>query len=536
MSPLRQPLADYLAVRRALGYKLARPEKLLGQFITYLEEAGAATVTTKHALAWATLPGGDASWHALRLSAVRGFATYLRTLDPATEIPPADLIPWRPRRATPYLYSDADITALIAAAAGLRFPLRAATYQTLIGLLAVTGMRVGEAIRLDRADSDPADGVLTIRDSKFGKSRLVPLHPTTVTALGGYLRLRDRLHPHPSTPAVFICRPAPGCCYCNVHATFQQLARHAGCGPGRPHAARAFMTSGTLSRSAACSTPTPPARTGRPGWPCCPPTSGTSTRPPPTGTCPPPRSCSPWPGSGSNTTCESGRDRARARPCRRSSPTGWPASETPARTPSPPTATPGGCCSASPPPSRQAALPARGHRPGRPADRRLPRPPRTRPGQQPPHPQRPAGRDPLAVPLRGAAPPRARRGDRPGAGHPAQALRQGTRHLPHRARTRGAARRPGPGHLGRAARPRPAPARRPDRAARLRAHRAHHRRRPPRHRRARLLHRQRPQTPDHPAHHRHGRGPPRLDGRTRRSARTGRCSPPQRRPAQPRRG
>ncbi len=231
MSPLRQPLADYLAVRRALGYKLARPEKLLGQFITYLEEAGAATVTTRHALAWAILPGGDASWHALRLSAVRGFATYLRTLDPATEIPPADLIPWRPRRATPYLYSDADITALITATAFLRFPLRAATYQTLIGLLAVTGMRVGEAIRLDRTDADLTDGVLTIREPKFGKSRLVPLHPTTVTALGAYLRLRDRLHPHPSAPAIFISPAGTRLLYCNVHSTFQRLASQAGLRP-----------------------------------------------------------------------------------------------------------------------------------------------------------------------------------------------------------------------------------------------------------------------------------------------------------------
>jgi integrase len=231
MSPLRQALAGYLAVRRALGYKLARPEKLLGQFITYLEAAGATTVTTGHALAWATLPGGDASWHALRLSAVRGFAAYLHTIDPSAEVPPADLIPWRPRRATPYLYSDADITALIAAAASLRFPLRVTTYQTLIGLLAVTGMRVGEAIRLDRPDLCFSDGVLTVRESKFGKSRLLPLHPATVTALRGYLRLRDRLHPHPSAPAVFISPAGTRLLYCNVHSTFQRLARQAGLQP-----------------------------------------------------------------------------------------------------------------------------------------------------------------------------------------------------------------------------------------------------------------------------------------------------------------
>jgi integrase/recombinase XerD len=168
MSPLRQALAGYLAVRRSLGYQLTRPEKLLGQFITYLEDVPAETITTAHALAWATLPGGNQSWHALRLSAVRGFAAYLHTIDPSAEVPPADLIPWRPCRATPYLYSSADIAALIAAAASLRFPLRVATYQTLIGLLAVTGMRVGEAIRLDRADLDLGDGVITVRQSKFG--------------------------------------------------------------------------------------------------------------------------------------------------------------------------------------------------------------------------------------------------------------------------------------------------------------------------------------------------------------------------------
>jgi integrase/recombinase XerD len=184
---LRQSVADYLAVRRALGYKLARPEKLLGQFISYLEQAGAATVTTEHALAWAVLPGGDLSWHAYRLGTARGFAAWLRTTDPAAQIPPAGLIPSRKPRATPYLYTDGEVAALIAAAGSLRFPLRTATYQTLIGLLAATGMRVGEAISLDRGDADLDAGVLTVRHGKQGKSRLVPVHDTTARALGGYL-------------------------------------------------------------------------------------------------------------------------------------------------------------------------------------------------------------------------------------------------------------------------------------------------------------------------------------------------------------
>jgi integrase len=235
MSPLRQALADYLAVRRSLGYKLAYPEHLLGQFIAYLEDARAGTVTTAHALGWATLPGGDAWWHAQRLSMARGFAQYLHTTDPAAEVPPAGLIPARAPRATPYLYSAGDITALIAAAGSLRSPLRAATYQTLIGLLTVTGMRVGEAIRLDRADFGPAAGVLTIRDSKFGKSRLVPLHPTTTQAISGYLRLRGRLHPGPSDPAVFISPAGTRLIYCNVHATWRKLVRTAGLQARSPH-------------------------------------------------------------------------------------------------------------------------------------------------------------------------------------------------------------------------------------------------------------------------------------------------------------
>jgi integrase len=228
MSPLRQALTGYLAVRRSLGYKLTRPEKLLTQFITYLEDAGAATITTDLAMAWATLPGGDANWHAHRLSVVRGFAAYLHTIDPAAQIPPAGLIPARPRRATPYLYSDADIAALMAAAGSLRFPLRMATYQTLVGLLAVTGMRVGEAIRLDRADLDLTAGVVTVRHSKFGKTRLLPLHPATTDALRGYLRLRDRLCPCPRTAAVFISPAGTRLLYCNVHATWKLLVASAG--------------------------------------------------------------------------------------------------------------------------------------------------------------------------------------------------------------------------------------------------------------------------------------------------------------------
>jgi integrase/recombinase XerD len=229
MSPIRQALGDYLGLRRALGYKLARDEKLLAQFIAHLEEVGATRVTTEQCLAWSCLAGGGDNWRHRRLATVRKFATYLRTVDPATEVPPSDLLPWRRRRATPYLYSEAEICALISAAGSLRT--RLPTYQTLLGLLAVTGMRVGEAIRLDREDVNLETGVITVRSTKFGKTRELPLHPTTVAALRAYLRQRDRHQPPPTAPAVFISTAGTRLRYCVVQRTFQWLVRRAGLTP-----------------------------------------------------------------------------------------------------------------------------------------------------------------------------------------------------------------------------------------------------------------------------------------------------------------
>jgi integrase len=229
---LDREIADYLAVRRALGYQMNRPGKLLPQLAAYLEQAGAATVTAEHALAWAVLPGGSQSWHAYRLGVVRVFATWLRTIDTAAEIPPAGLIPACGRRATPYLYTDEEVTALMAAAGSLRYPLRTKTYQVLIGLLASTGMRVGEAIGLDCGDADLDNGVLTIRSGKNGKSRLVPLHDTTVQALRDYLRDRDRLCPALSrSPALLLSTPGSRLRYYNVHPTWKKLAAAAGLRP-----------------------------------------------------------------------------------------------------------------------------------------------------------------------------------------------------------------------------------------------------------------------------------------------------------------
>jgi integrase/recombinase XerD len=233
MSALREHLADYLALRRSLGYKLARVGQMLPGFVSYLEAAGAATVTTGHALAWATAPGGaDPTWWRKRLAAVRGFARYLAPLVPGTEVPPRGLLPGPlSRRAVPYLYSGAEITALMTAAADIRPPLRAATYQTLIGLLAITGIRAGEAIGLDRGDLDAGQGLLTIRDGKFGKSRQIPLHTSVLQALAGYAQLRDRRIPRPASPALFISLAGKRLIYNNVHFTFHQLTQAAGLHP-----------------------------------------------------------------------------------------------------------------------------------------------------------------------------------------------------------------------------------------------------------------------------------------------------------------
>ena len=229
MSRLDPALADYLALRRSLGFRLVRAGKLLAQFIAYLDTEDADTLTVAAALAWATLPAnGGARWLAMRLTVVRGFAAHLHGLDPSHELIPAELFRDRGQRATPYLYSDAEVVALMGAAGTLRTPFGAATYATLVGLLAVSGLRVGEAIRVDRVDLNPVEGTLTIRMSKFGKSRLVPLHPTTVTALRSYLGRPDRPRPRIPTAALFASGAGTRLRYCVVNRTFLKLVRHAG--------------------------------------------------------------------------------------------------------------------------------------------------------------------------------------------------------------------------------------------------------------------------------------------------------------------
>jgi integrase len=228
---LQTALAEYLAVRRSLGFKLVRDGLLLEQFVSFCERAGASRVTSELALAWVSAPAkASPGWLAIRLTVVRGFASWLQASDPATEVPPTGWLPPRRRRA-PYLYSAADVAALLAAARRVRQPLSAATYETLIALLAVTGIRIGEAIRLNRPDLSPDEGLLTIADSKSGTSRQLLLHPSTVDALGCYLRRRQKLSPVPGEPALFVHPAGNRLNYPAAQQTFKVLLDRAGIRP-----------------------------------------------------------------------------------------------------------------------------------------------------------------------------------------------------------------------------------------------------------------------------------------------------------------
>jgi integrase/recombinase XerD len=235
MSVLGRQLDDYLRLRRMLGHKLDDAARQLPWFVDYLDATHDDYVTTAAAIAWAL----DRDWPAgstvpgHRMTAVRGFARYLAGIDPRTEVPPPGLIriprSWRAR----FIYTDDDVLALMdAARRSIREPLRAATYETLLGLLATTGLRIGEALRLDRDDINVADGVLLIRRSKFGKSRQVPLQPSALEALERYQHRRRQLYPHPTTNGFFVSLRGTRVIYECVWPAFRRLCDQAGIGAG----------------------------------------------------------------------------------------------------------------------------------------------------------------------------------------------------------------------------------------------------------------------------------------------------------------
>jgi integrase/recombinase XerD len=203
MTSLRQALDDYLRIRRGLGFKLVSDQRLLEGFVGFLEQAGAQHITSKLALLWARTPDAHPHRWSQRLGMVRVFARYVATLDPESEVPSKDLLPAHRPRVAPYIYSPGEVLALMDAAAALTPRLRAANYKTVIGLMASTGLRLGETVGLDRADVDLADGVLHVR-ARQSKQREVPLHPTTTRALRDYARTRDRRWPTPQSSAFFL--------------------------------------------------------------------------------------------------------------------------------------------------------------------------------------------------------------------------------------------------------------------------------------------------------------------------------------------
>jgi site-specific recombinase XerD len=242
MSQLKTELVEYLAVRRALGYKLRLAGRLLQRFVQFAERAGATYITTELALEWATQPAHaqPCQW-ANRLAMVRRFARFCSSNDPRTIVPPPDLLPHRYRRVAPYIYRDEQIISLLKAARTLPSStgLRPHTFATLLGLYVATGLRATEALHLDRDDVDLVNGVLTIRHSKFGKSRYVAVHPSTQRALERYAQRRDRLCPSPGSPRFFLSDRGTRITYDTLRWTFVKLSHQIGLrAPGDTHGPR----------------------------------------------------------------------------------------------------------------------------------------------------------------------------------------------------------------------------------------------------------------------------------------------------------
>ncbi|HEU5294700.1 MAG TPA: tyrosine-type recombinase/integrase [Burkholderiaceae bacterium] len=234
MNTLREALPEYLQLRRSLGFKLEDAGLQLPRFVAFVEELGSTHITTALALAWAQQSASvqPAEW-ARRLGSVRGFARYRSATDALTEVPPQGLLPHRSTRARPYLYSDEEVQQLLDAALRLPTtwhwtPLRPWAFHCLFGLLSTTGLRISEALNLHVADVDLDQALLTIRGAKLGKTRLVPLHVTTVRVMGDYLRRRREFFARPISPYVFVSRTGNRLDQAHVHRTFYALSRETG--------------------------------------------------------------------------------------------------------------------------------------------------------------------------------------------------------------------------------------------------------------------------------------------------------------------
>jgi len=231
MKPLTKAIHDYLALRRSLGFKLHAAGMVLAKFASFMEQQNADCITTQLALAWAQQPNNAQPAHwAQRLSYVRCFARHHVASDPNTEVPPPGLLPFRAARAHPYLYSLDEIERLLEQALqlSLNTELRRWTYHALLGLLSVTGLRVGEALRLRLDDVDLDTGVLTVRGTKFGKSRLVPIHASTRDVLASYRTRRTNLLGDSNSTYFFVTRTGHQVDGGDVRRTFYRLSRQVG--------------------------------------------------------------------------------------------------------------------------------------------------------------------------------------------------------------------------------------------------------------------------------------------------------------------
>ena len=221
---------EYVRQRRALGWQLTVEARELARFAEYADNIGhQGPLTIELALRWARLADNRSRlYQARRLETVGTFARHLANFEPGTAIPPRGLLGPAHQRVRPYIYSDHEVIRLMEEASRLSFldGFRALTYRTLIGLLASTGLRVCESLSLDRGDLDEASGILTVRDTKFHKSRLVPLHGSVTSALASFARERDRIIPHPACPRFLLSIRGRPLLNSVVHYTFAKLRKN----------------------------------------------------------------------------------------------------------------------------------------------------------------------------------------------------------------------------------------------------------------------------------------------------------------------
>lgn len=239
MKSLRQGVQEYLEYRWRLGFKLHRTQHLLTHFVSFMEQNRAKHITFKLALKFATMDTKAPNAWASRLGIIRRFAEYWSTVDPKTEVPQKKLLPNSYKRQSPYIYTDTEVTKLVECSES-GYPndrFDQYTYFVLFGLLAVTGMRIGEALALNCEAVNVQNKIITIYQSKFRKSRYIPIHKTTAEVLNDYSKYRNQCFPNPTTSRFFIDRTGKALAERRVRHVFHKrltkigLTESKGCNP-----------------------------------------------------------------------------------------------------------------------------------------------------------------------------------------------------------------------------------------------------------------------------------------------------------------